>query len=192
MTRLRKIMLEELERRNYSAGAPMTAPQTVIPNRSTSSLSRPPRTAESRDLGRGAKPPDPYYETKNSNEPECEQVLVIVILVLIASFVMVDVCTDLSADLACREQLCMDVPVYGIGGKRGDDCREIASRYVLCRGSYHSCCRYRACHSHLSPCVVRAGRSSRRTVPQIRTEEHHDTPSYVFFAEMDVSLRDIG
>lgn len=80
----------------------------------------------------------------------CEQVLVIVILVLIASFVMVFVCPDLSADLACREELCMDVPVYGIGGKRGDDCCEIASSYVLCRGSYHSCCRYGARHSYLS------------------------------------------
>lgn len=64
-------------------------------------------------------------------------VTVILILVTTSAVVIGLICMNLSADLACRKLLRMDIPVHGIGRQRGHDCCEIAWRYVLGRGSYH-------------------------------------------------------
>ena len=106
--------------------------------------------------------------------------------------VVMTLCMDLAANLAGWKLLGVDVPIDGIGFQRGDDCSEIASGYVLCRGAYNAGCGCHPGYCHFSCRVVRAGLSARWTVIQIRAKEHRDPTTHMLFSEMDVRLRDVA
>lgn len=79
-------------------------------------------------------------------------------------FVVMMLFMDLSADLACGELFCVDIPVSGIGGRRSHDLVEVASRHILCGRPYHVCRGNCPRDSHRSRTVVRAEWGSRGSV----------------------------
>jgi hypothetical protein len=57
-------------------------------------------------------------------------VAVRVLAVVPVVVVVTTLCVDLPSDFTCRELFRVDIPVRGIGGQRGYDPGEVASRYV--------------------------------------------------------------
>ena len=107
-------------------------------------------------------------------------VILVVILVVVAA--------NLTADFARWEIGSVNVRVSSIREYRLRESVKVTGCYVLSRHRNHaSCCEHARNGTTNDGTCLGPG----RPVTKICAEEHHDAPGDVFFAEMNVGLRDV-